>query len=79
MYQDIYYYNLYCINMRCQISIYKINKEIEMALTIENLTKTHICVNCCQQLVSAMDIDLEQITSQAGIKIQKKTDYITGF
>ncbi|MDB5142913.1 MAG: hypothetical protein JWQ66_1626 [Mucilaginibacter sp.] len=68
-----YYYNLYCVNLRCNSSIYHNIKETELPFTEENLLTIHSCSVCSQQLVSGMEMEIEQMTAGAGIKLPNKT------
>ncbi|HEY4197774.1 MAG TPA: hypothetical protein VGM63_19675 [Mucilaginibacter sp.] len=63
------YYNLYCINIQCGISIYNHINENEILFTESNLVAAHRCPCCKQQLVSAMDMEIEQVVAEAGIRL----------
>jgi hypothetical protein len=63
------YYNLYCVNMHCETSIYHNIKENEIPFTESNLVTTHGCACCKQPLVSAMDMEIEQVVAEAGIRL----------
>ncbi|MGZ3750357.1 MAG: hypothetical protein ACXVB0_04325 [Mucilaginibacter sp.] len=49
--------------------------EIQVPFDIENLTATHTCACCGRQLFSAMDIEIEQVTAEMGIKSINKPYY----
>jgi len=55
--------------MHCQSSIYHNIKENEVSFTETNLLKTHPCACCNQILVSAMDMEIEQVVAEAGISL----------
>jgi hypothetical protein len=61
------FYNLYCLSMNCRQSIYWNSVETRAIFDAENLAATHTCTCCGQSLFSAMDIEIKQITAEAGI------------
>jgi hypothetical protein len=63
------YYNLYCINLHCDISIYNKIMGLEVPFTEQNLLDTHSCICCEQPMVSAMEIEIEQVVAGAGIRL----------
>ena len=67
------YYNLYCINLHCDISIYNKIMGIEVPFTEKNLLETHTCVCCEHPMISAMEIEIEQVVTGAGIKLSPIT------
>ena len=38
----------------------------------ENILATHYCFNCSRPLVSKMDMEIEQLTAKAGIRVADK-------
>ena len=68
MSQSPYFYNLYCLDMNCKQSIYLNSVETSAVFNAENLVATHFCACCGQPLSSAMDIEIKQMTAEAGIK-----------
>ena len=71
------FYNLYCINVDCDKSIHLHGVQTRVIFDIENLTATHICLGCRQPLFSPMDIEIEQMVTEAGVRIQDKPYYNT--
>ena len=72
-------YYLYCTNVRCGISIYKKTGEVSYPLTEQNLSTTYFC-NCCGKLlVSAIDLEIEQMISSVGVKPADKAAYDTNY
>ena len=72
------FYNLYCINIHCNKSIHLHGVQTQVIFDIDNLTATHICTSCHQGLFSPMDIEIEQMITEAGATIPHKTYYNTG-
>ena len=70
-------YNLYCVNIHCDKSIHLHGIQTQVIFDIENLTATHICTSCRQALFSPMDIEIEQIITQAGAMMPHKPYYNT--
>jgi len=62
-----YFFNLYCLNMNCQQSIYWNSVETRAIFDAETLTATHLCACCSQSLSSAMDIEIKQMTAEVGV------------
>jgi hypothetical protein len=75
MYNPFSLYNLYCINMSCEASIYRNSVETQVIFDAENLAATHICTCCRQPLFSAMDIAIERMTAEVGVKAMGKPYY----
>lgn len=67
MNQSPYFYNLYCLDMNCKQSIYLNSVVTKAVFNLENLAATHLCTCCGQLLSSAMDIEIRQVTAEAGI------------
>ena len=72
-------YYLYCTNLSCNISIYKNTKEVSLQLTIENLSAGHTCSCCRKRMVSAIDLEIEQMISSVGVKPADKASYDTNY
>jgi len=70
-------YNLYCINMHCSASIYRRIDDVKRPFNAENILATHYCFNCSRPLVSKMDMEIEQLTAKAGIRVADKTNFNT--
>jgi hypothetical protein len=68
-------YNLYCLNIRCEASIYHNNTEIQVVFDAENLSANHICTCCRYSLFSAMDFEIEQVTAELGVITMNKPYY----
>jgi len=66
-------YNLYCINIHCDKSIHVHGVQTQVLFDIENLTATHICTGCRENLFSPMDIEIEQMITEAGARILHKS------
>lgn len=71
MNDPIVFYNLYCINKHCEISIYLESAQTRVIFNKENLIAMHTCTCCNQPLFSAMDIEIEQMIAEAGIILAK--------
>jgi len=71
-------YNLYCINIHCEASIYHNNTLIQAIFDEENLGANHICTSCRYSLFSAMDLEIEQITAEVGVLRVHKPHYNSG-
>jgi hypothetical protein len=69
------FFYLYCINNKCSISIYNKSGYIEIPFTAENIVATHFCSCCQKQLVSAMDVEIEQLTACTDVKLLYKLNY----
>ncbi len=72
MSQALSLYNLYCINTHCVKSIHMHGVQTPVIFDIENLTATHICTGCRQELFSSMDIEIEQMIVKAGVMVLNK-------
>jgi len=66
-----FFYHLYCINMTCLSSVFGSIREIRLELTPENLTDTHLCPHCNAHLVTAVDIEIRQILTEARIQLHR--------
>jgi len=55
--------HLYCINIECIASVSNNTMHIRIPLTAENLTTAHHCFCCNQRLVSAIDMEIEQLAA----------------
>ncbi len=73
------FYNLYCINMRCTQSIYHHAEQIQVLLNEENLLATHHCAGCMQPMTSAMEVEIEHITTGVGIRLPDNPFYDTSY
>jgi hypothetical protein len=72
-------YYLYCTNFSCNVSIYKNIREVSLPLTGANLSTTHFCSCCHKPLVSAIDMEIEQIISSVGVKPAARPVYNTNY
>ena len=66
-----FFYHLYCINKTCPASIFGSIDEIRLELTPENLTGIHLCLQCGTPLVTAIDIEIKQILTEARIQLHR--------
>jgi hypothetical protein len=57
-------YFLYCLNMQCQFSVYRLMVELRIPMTAENMEKTHICHCCHKSLVSALNMNARCIVTE---------------
>ncbi|BAU54337.1 hypothetical protein MgSA37_02512 [Mucilaginibacter gotjawali] len=55
--------HLYCVNIECFASVFKNTMHIRIPLTEENLLAPHICFCCGHNLVSSIDLEIEQVTA----------------
>lgn len=60
---------LYCINIQCGKSVYNDIGEVTVGLTEKNILATHICLGCLGPLVSAVDLQMEEMLANAAIKL----------
>jgi hypothetical protein len=65
------FYNLYCINKDCEISIYRNSAQTRVIFNEENLVTTHFCECCGHLLSSAMDVEIEQMAAEVGVILSK--------
>jgi hypothetical protein len=65
------YYNLYCLNMNCERSIYWSSVETRAEFNEVNLGSIHRCTCCDQPLSSSMDIEIKQVTAEAGVTLDR--------
>jgi hypothetical protein len=70
------FYSMYCINIQCNKSVYWNIIETSVPFNEVNLLATHICEACNRELASALDIELEQITAEMGIRLPNRPSYI---
>jgi len=61
-------YNLYCNNIQCKRSVYHEIEKIQVSLTEKNILATHICRGCLKPMVSMMDVEIEYLLCNAGVK-----------
>jgi|GEM_PF-897766 len=73
------FYRLYCTNIKCPISIYENIREFRIPLTVSNLVTPYACPACKHTLVSAIDIELEQLTAELGVRMPDKTLFDTNY
>ncbi len=65
------FYDLYCINANCNSSVFNGQGNIAGHLHVGSLLSVRLCPCCYSLLVSAMDIELEQITAAIQVRIVK--------
>jgi len=66
-----FFYHLYCINMACPGSVFGAIQEIRLELTAENLIDIHVCPQCYARLVTAIDIEIRYILTEARIQLHR--------
>jgi hypothetical protein len=66
------FYNLYCVNMHCNQSIYHRTDPTQILFSEDNLLSVHYCERCNQPMTSAMEMEIEYITAGAGIRLPGK-------
>lgn len=69
------FFHLYCVNNKCSVSIYNHSGDFEMPLTAENLVEVHFCSCCQKQLISAIDIEIEELVTFTDVKLLYKLNY----
>jgi hypothetical protein len=69
MNDPIQFYDLYCINVHCECSIFYGNSKIVSHFHVGSILMARLCPTCQSVLVSAMDIELEQITAGAKVSM----------
>jgi hypothetical protein len=74
MYTDTTFYYLYCINIQCRESVTTHIPDFILPLTETNLLINHKCEACGQTLISAMEVELEQILTDSLIGLPNKSD-----
>jgi hypothetical protein len=67
------FYMLYCINLHCERSVFNKSGKIISHFHAGSLLSVRLCPKCHSRLVSAMDIELEQITAEAKVKLTNHT------
>ncbi len=65
MSDPIQFYDLYCFNVQCKSSIFNGSNKIISHLHAGSILSARLCPTCQSVLVSAMDIELEQINAEA--------------
>jgi hypothetical protein len=73
------FYNLYCINMHCDRSIYKNINQIEIPFNEGNLLTTHICMVCNHPMTSTMEMEIEHLIAGVGVKLPGNPFYDTNY
>jgi hypothetical protein len=68
-------YFLYCMNMQCQNSIYHDMTAIQIPLSEENLLSKHCCAHCDQPLVSAIDLEINQVLAHLNVTKPELKNY----
>lgn len=63
------FYILYCINVHCESSVFDKSDKIISHLHVGSILSARLCPNCHRLLVSAMDIELEQIAAEAKVQL----------
>jgi len=63
------FYILYCINVHCKDSIFHNSHKYFVPFQAESILSFFSCPTCQQTLVSAMDIELEQIMATAKVSL----------
>ena len=66
------FYIIYCINVHCKSSIFYSNCNYFIPFNADSLVSSFRCPTCEKALLSGMDIELEQITAEARIKLTNK-------
>jgi len=69
MNQPINLYNLFCLNRPCINSVFHKAVKTEVVFNEANLTAIHICTNCHELLMCAMDILIEQTMAELIIDV----------
>ena len=59
--QPLTFFNVYCLNMQCKLSIYHNGLVINLPFTAGNLVSDHVCSCCNESLVSAMDMEIKHV------------------
>lgn len=67
MNDPIQFYDLYCINVHCGRSVFNGTSKMISHFHAGSLLSARLCPACQSVLVSAMDIELEQITAEAKV------------
>lgn len=76
MKKTISLYYLYCMNAKCQVSIYHRMLEVRLPFTAENLVSTHLCAFCNKPLVSSIDMEIKYIVAEATTRANPKVNYL---
>jgi hypothetical protein len=63
------FYILYCINVHCESSVFDKSDKIISHFHVGSLLSARLCPNCHSLLMSAMDIELEQIAAEARVQL----------
>jgi len=66
---------LYCINSKCDVSIYKNSDYTEVNFNQENIVATHYCPCCGKQMLSAIDVEIEELTTSTDARLFYKLHY----
>ena len=77
MNQPIKLYYLYCLNVQCKESIYHCMKELQVPLDAKNLFKKHQCACCHEPLVSAIDIAIENVVTEAEFQKTHRPSFLS--
>jgi len=56
-------FHLYCVNTECSTSVFSNTIHIRLPVTVKNLLTTHYCFCCGNQLVSSIDLEIEQLAA----------------
>jgi hypothetical protein len=68
-------YLIYCINVHCEASIFYNNNKFSISFHTDSLLSHHSCPTCQNKLLSAMDIELEQIAAETKIKLEDQKSH----
>lgn len=60
-FQPLTFFHLYCLNIKCKLSIYHHGTIIKTPFTVDNLVSEHLCSRCNNPLTSAMDMEIKQV------------------
>lgn len=69
------FFHLYCVNNKCFASIYNHSDPVEMPFTEENLVSEHYCLYCKQQMISAVDAEIEQLVATSDVLSHYNLNY----
>jgi len=76
MNDPIQFYDLYCINVHCECSIFNGNSKMISHFHAGSILSVRLCPTCQSVLVSAMVIELEQITAGAKVSMTNQAGEI---
>jgi hypothetical protein len=60
-YQPLTFFHLYCLNIKCKLSIYHHGVIIKTPFTVDNLVSDHLCSCCKSPMSSAMDMEIKHL------------------